>query len=145
MIALPPGKKLFETTRRVEFHQTDAAGIVHFAAFFPMLESVEHQWLRSIGHSVMPPPGTIPRVTFPRVAASCDYRGPARFEDVLTFVMFADHVGRSSVRYRFEITRDADAIATGSLTVVSCELSEAGLTKVPLPESIRERLTETKK
>ena len=37
----------FRTTRRVEFRDTDAAGIVHFSAFFFYMESVEHEFLRS--------------------------------------------------------------------------------------------------
>ncbi len=43
----------FHTTRRVEFANTDAAGIMHFAAFFPLVESVEHEFLRSPRLSVM--------------------------------------------------------------------------------------------
>lgn len=45
---------MFRTVRRVEFRDTDAAGIVHFSAFFPMMESVEHEFLRSLGIAVMP-------------------------------------------------------------------------------------------
>ena len=33
----------FRTTRRVEFRDTDMAGIMHFSAFFTVLESVEHE------------------------------------------------------------------------------------------------------
>ena len=33
----------FVTTRRVEFCQTDAAGIMHFAAFFELMEQAEHE------------------------------------------------------------------------------------------------------
>ena len=36
----------YRTTRRVEFRDTDAAGIVHFSAFFFYMESVEHEFLR---------------------------------------------------------------------------------------------------
>ncbi|MCG8653286.1 MAG: hypothetical protein MI861_25835, partial [Pirellulales bacterium] len=39
----------FSTKRRVEFRDTDAAGIVHFSAFFPMMEAAEHEMLRSLG------------------------------------------------------------------------------------------------
>ncbi len=43
----------FRTTRRVEFRDTDMAGIMHFSAFFTTLESVEHEFLRSLGLSVV--------------------------------------------------------------------------------------------
>ncbi|WP_231612238.1 acyl-CoA thioesterase [Novipirellula galeiformis] len=45
---------MYTTQRRVEFRDTDAAGIVHFSAFFPLMESAEHEMLRSLGISVMP-------------------------------------------------------------------------------------------
>ena len=67
----------------MEFAQTDAAGIVHFATFFPMMESVEHEFLRHLGLSLMSRDPSGP-VSWPRVHAQCDYRGPARFDDVLT-------------------------------------------------------------
>ncbi|MEM9828477.1 MAG: thioesterase family protein [Planctomycetota bacterium] len=44
----------FRVRRRVEFRDTDAAGIVHFSAFFPMLEAAEHEFLRNRGISVLP-------------------------------------------------------------------------------------------
>ncbi|HOY60350.1 MAG TPA: thioesterase family protein [Verrucomicrobiota bacterium] len=68
--------------RRVEFSETDAAGIVHFSNFFRYMESAEHAFFRSLGYSIMmrrfdPPLG------FPRVHVSCDYRSPLRFEDLV--------------------------------------------------------------
>ena len=76
----------FSTQRRVEFRDTDAAGIVHFSAFFPMMESAEHEMLRALGIPVLPTAdqADLPAVTWPRVAASCDYAAAARFEDILS-------------------------------------------------------------
>jgi acyl-CoA thioester hydrolase len=42
----------YRTTRLVEFHDTDMAGIMHFASFFVYMESAEHELLRSMGLSV---------------------------------------------------------------------------------------------
>ena len=39
----------FRTTRLVEFHDTDMAGIMHFASFFHYMESAEHEFIRSLG------------------------------------------------------------------------------------------------
>jgi len=38
----------FKLVRRVEFNETDAAGIVHFSNFFRYMESVEHAFFRSL-------------------------------------------------------------------------------------------------
>ena len=42
----------FTTTRRVEFGDTDMAGIMHFANFFRFMEAAEPDFLRSLGLSV---------------------------------------------------------------------------------------------
>jgi 4-hydroxybenzoyl-CoA thioesterase/acyl-CoA thioester hydrolase len=61
---------LFVTSRRVEFSDTDAAGIMHFVAFFRMMEQAEHDLLRSVGLSVVMS-GAAGKVSWPRVAAHC--------------------------------------------------------------------------
>ena len=42
----------FQITRRVEFSETDLAGIMHFSNFFRFMESAEHAFWRSLGFSV---------------------------------------------------------------------------------------------
>ena len=68
----------FKLIRRIEFSETDMAGIVHFSNFFRMMESAEHAFFRSLGFSVHPEGGT---TGWPRVSATCDYLRPLRFED----------------------------------------------------------------
>lgn len=143
----------FTTTRRVEFRDTDAAGIVHFSAFFPMMESAEHEMLRSLGISVLPSPGEDdgdPPVTWPRVSASCRYASAARFEDLLTITVRVARIGTTSVEYHFHITREDCLIAEGSMTAVCCRIihppaaggtePQSRLEKTPIPDSIRQRL-----
>jgi acyl-CoA thioester hydrolase len=72
----------FTCTERVQFSDTDMAGIVHFSNFFRYMERVEHGFFRSLGFSVVDPP-TVgeERVGWPRVHASCDYMSPLHFEE----------------------------------------------------------------
>ena len=72
----------FHTTRRIEFSDTDMAGIVHFSRFFVFMEAAEHAFLRSLSTSVSTEwEGN--KIGWPRVSASCDYMSPARFEEEL--------------------------------------------------------------
>ena len=95
----------FRTTRLVEFHDTDMAGIMHFASFFHYMESAEHELIRSIGYSVH---GRIngELLSFPRVAASCDFHSPARSEDVLDIEIWLTRIGNKSLHYRLEFSID---------------------------------------
>jgi acyl-CoA thioester hydrolase len=128
------------TTRRVEFCDTDMAGIVHFANFFRFMEAAEVEFLRARGLSV--------RIDwegqslgFPRVAASCDYIKPARFEDVLDVVVTLDMVGRKSVTFAFEFSRGGDAIARGKVTSVCCVVKpDHQIEGIDIPESYKKRL-----
>src|SRR3954451_7046227 len=90
----------FRLTRRVEFADTDMAGIVHFATFFRYMEAAEHAYLRACGLSVHTTWGG-ETITFPRVSASCDFVKSARFEDVLDIEVAVERIGRTSVRYAF--------------------------------------------
>lgn len=134
----------FTTERRIEFRDTDAAGIVHFSVFFPLMESAEHEMLRSIGLSVMPrfedgSEGS--PLTWPRVAASCNFIEPVRFEQLLQISIRVAKMGVSSVVYQFDFSREGTPIAEGSMTAVCCRLSRDGLEKAVIPDSVRQLLS----
>ena len=109
----------FDTSRRVEFRDTDSAGLMHFTAFFTKMEEVEHEFLRSLGTSVVVYEGDS-KLSWPRVKASCDYQGGTRFEDELTVQLSILRLGTKSVTYGFTFTRGEKSIATGEMTSVYC-------------------------
>jgi acyl-CoA thioester hydrolase len=131
----------FRTKRRIEFGDTDMAGIVHFSNFFRFMESAECEFLRSRGLSVkLDWEGQT--IGFPRVSASCDYVSPARFEDVLDVAVTIDRVGKKSVTYAFEFTRNGQRIAAGKVTSVCCRVDkESQIEGIEIPASYRSRLT----
>src|SRR4051794_23128135 len=111
----------FVTTRRVEFSDTDAAGIMHFAAFFRMMEQAEHELLRSVGLSVVmrDSAGTI---SWPRVSAKCDFIAAARFEDVLEIEVRIARLGKRSVTYSHRFLHHSAELASGEVTAVCCRI-----------------------
>ncbi|MBI1917377.1 MAG: acyl-CoA thioesterase [Planctomycetes bacterium] len=132
----------FRTTRRVEFGDTDMAGIVHFAQFFVFMEAAEQALLRSLGLSVvMDWEGE--HLSFPRVSASCDYLHPARFEDVLTIAVSVRKIGAKSVSYGFEFFKndEPEVIARGQLTAVCCHVRPGrAIESRSIPDGIRDLL-----
>ena len=68
----------FVLRRRVQFYETDVAGIVHFSWFFRYMEEAEHALWREVGLSIHPPDSAL---GWPRVAASFDFQRALRFED----------------------------------------------------------------
>src|SRR3712207_3359715 len=91
----------FTTTRRVQFAETDMAGIVHFSYFFRYMEECDSACFRSVRLSgAMQHEGS--DIGWPRVAASCDFRGPVRFEDEVELKLRVVKVGDKSFTYEVE-------------------------------------------
>jgi YbgC/YbaW family acyl-CoA thioester hydrolase len=133
--------RTYITQRRVEFGDTDMAGIMHFANFFRFMESAETEFLRSLGLTVSWRDAG-GRWGFPRVHATCEYLQPARFEDLLTITVTVENVGQKSVRYRFDFTNEqGQTIAVGRITAVFCRsIGPDRLEAVEIPPEVRQRL-----
>lgn len=131
----------FTITRRVEFGDTDMAGIMHFANFFRFMEAAETAFLRERGLTVSWRDND-GRYGFPRVSAQCDYHSPALFEDVLTISVTVESVGKKSVSYRFDFTNQrGEPIATGRVTAVFCRTAGPGqIQSLEIPPAIRAKL-----
>ncbi len=132
----------FRTRRRVEFADTDMAGLVHFTNFFRYMEAAEVDFLRARGLSVsMDVAGE--RVGFPRVSASCDFLRAARFEDVLEITVTVSNVGRKSVTYAFEFFLDGAVIARGQISAVCCRIAPGRpLESIEIPPPLRQLLVD---
>lgn len=138
-----PGDFCWE--RRVEFSETDAAGIVHFSSLIIYMEQAEHALLRSLGLSVAPSATSNPRVSgeqlsWPRVRVEVDFQSPARFEDVLQAVVSVHSLGRTSVTYSCKLSLGDRVIAKGKMTSVCCRREDGGLKAVEIPSGIRDLL-----
>lgn len=131
----------YRTRRRVEFVDTDMSGIAHFSRFFVFMENAEHELMNALGTSiVLQHEGRT--IVWPRVAASCEYLSPARFEDVLDIHLKVLRKGTKSLTYTFEITRDGTPIARGQTTAVCCVLGAGGVESIPIPSFIADRIEE---
>ncbi len=132
----------FKTQRRVEFCETDAAGIAHFASFLCYMEQAEHCFLRSLGLSVSQDQGDGWHLSWPRVHVECDYQGSAQFEDVLEIAVSVVRLGEKSITYGFDFSRGATPIATGRVVAVCCMVrSGSPLKPVSVPRVFAEHLT----
>src|SRR5687767_13474185 len=109
----------FTLVHRVQFSETDLAGVVHFSNFFRWMEEVEHAFLRSLGLSVvMDHNGR--KIGWPRVATSCEFSGPVKFEDEVEVHLRITRVGDKSFNYEVNFSLGGKRIASGKLTSVCC-------------------------
>ncbi|HSZ56519.1 MAG TPA: thioesterase family protein [Tepidisphaeraceae bacterium] len=130
----------YSITHRVQFSETDQAGIMHFSNFFKMMEEVEHAFFRSVGLSVSMQHDDI-HIGWPRVSASCEFFGPVKFEDEVEVKMRVARVGEKSFSYDVEFFVDGKRVALGKTTSVCCALDTGDMRSIAIPAAIREKLT----
>lgn len=134
----------FKLTRRVEFAETDMAGIVHFSNFFRLMEATEHAFFRSLGFTIH---GHEQGATtgWPRVSASCDYLRPLRFEDEVEIHLLVAEVRNRSIRYQFVFREPGSGleVARGAVAAVCATVDKytGKLVPVPIPAAVRALIT----
>jgi acyl-CoA thioester hydrolase len=127
----------FRYSRRVQFSETDLAGIAHFSAYFRFMEEAEHALWRAAGLSI-----GAAEVTggWPRVAAAFEYKRPLRFEDRFEVTVCIAELTRRSIRYAFTITCDDAVVGTGTMTAVCTKKENGELRAIDLPADAIRRL-----
>jgi acyl-CoA thioester hydrolase len=132
---------VFTFRRRVEFCETDAAGIAHFSSLVQYAEQAEHALFRSLGTSIHSAVSDGSFLSWPRVRIEFDFHGSARFEDELDILVTVNKLGTKSIAYRFDFKLNEKSIATGQVTSVCCRVDGQGeLKSVPIPDELRQLL-----
>ncbi|HXR06592.1 MAG TPA: thioesterase family protein [Candidatus Acidoferrum sp.] len=133
----------FKTIRRVEFSETDMAGIMHFSNYFRFMETAEHAFFRSLGLSIFR--SGDPPVSWPRVHAACDYKMPLHFEDEVEIHLLVAEKKAKALTYAFKFRKLNAAppllVARGALTVVCVSHHPDGrMTACPMPRLFAEKI-----
>ena len=126
-------------TRRVQFAETDMAGVLHFSNYFRYMEEAEHAFWRSVGLTVYLRDGD-PHLSWPRVSATCEYFAPLRFEDELELALRVTKLGEKSLHYEVDFRRGEERCAIGKITAVCCATQPGSFAPTAIPPEIRKRL-----
>lgn len=118
--------------RRVEWPDTDAAGHYHHSTVIRWVEAAEAVLYERLGISGLF--GQIPRVRY-----EVDYLDRLWFGDIVDIEFGIAELGRTSVRYAFEVRRGSTVAARGVMVAVSSE-PDAGGTQ-PWSEDVRKLFT----
>ncbi len=96
----------FNTSFRVTWVDTDAAGVVHYSNYFRFFERAEEEFYRHLGFDF-----TNFRemgLWFPRVEAFCQYKKPARYGDLLVIEVSVEELKEKSVKLGFKVVNERD-------------------------------------
>lgn len=128
----------FRYARRVQFAETDLAGMVHFSNFFRYMEEAEHALWRAAGLSI---DSVTSELKWPRVAAAFDFKRPLRFEDEFEVLVGIGGVAARTIQYHHTILRGDVTVGVGTVTAACVQLgADHRLKAVEVPAEILGRL-----
>ena len=126
----------FIARHRIEFFETDLAGIVHFANFYRFMEQAEHAFFRSLGLKIHGHQldGTV--FGWPRVSATCSFKSPAYYEDVLEIGVSVLRLTQRSLTTTYEFRRGDVLLAVGEMKTAYCIIPpEPNLSRPRCPQN----------
>ena len=135
----------FSITRRVEFSETDLAGIMHFTHFYRWMEICEHEFLRSLGLSVDMEDEN-GRFGWPRVKSSCRFKCPLRFEEEVEIKLFVSEIRDRSIAYSFQFWKEENgeqvkaAVGEAVAACVRFDQMTGAMTPIMIPEVFRAKV-----
>ena len=124
---------MVEAKLRVIYGDTDQMGVVYYANYFRYFEFARSELFRAMGGSYRSLESE--GLGLPVVEATCTYRAPARYEDLLAIRTEVTEVRRATLTFGYQIFRDGEAkLLCEGRTVHACIDREGKPTR--LPESV---------
>jgi acyl-CoA thioester hydrolase len=128
----------FRYERRVQFAETDLAGIVHFSTMFRYMEEAEHALWRSVGLTIAERDGDY---GWPRLNAAMEFRSPLHFEDEFEVLVRIAALKTRTIQYEFVLRRGQTPIATGVISCICATKGPDGIMKATeIPAAISNQL-----
>jgi acyl-CoA thioester hydrolase len=130
------GKHRFYRPIRVRYVEVDAQHHVFFGHFLTYFDVALVEYMRAVGYPYTDMVRLGVDMFYAR--AECDYRGRARFEDLLHVHARIGHIGNTSFTFEFAIHKQPgdDLIATGKIVAVAVDVETERPTRVP--DALRE-------
>ncbi|NWG10473.1 acyl-CoA thioesterase [Candidatus Bathyarchaeota archaeon] len=121
----------FKTSFRVSWADTDAAQVVHFSNYFKFFEKTEEEFYRHLGFTFTDAHKR--GLWFPRVEAFCQFKKPARFNDLVEVELTIEELKEKSVKYSFRIfnKETSDLLANGYIIVVAADKQTGKAAQIP--------------
>lgn len=118
----------FELPIRVRYQETDQMGVVYHANYFTYFEMGRTEALRASGRTYqdMEKSGHFCVV----VKAECNYKKPAKYDDLLTLKVVLKRVTRVKIEHEYQLYRDGELLAIGK-TILAVVDRNGAITAVP--------------
>ncbi|MGB9676102.1 MAG: acyl-CoA thioesterase [Candidatus Bathyarchaeales archaeon] len=130
--------KSFKTSFRVAWADTDAAQVVHYSNYFRFFERAEEEFYRHLGFTFTDAQER--GLWFPRIEAFCQYKKPARFNDLIEVELTVEELREKSIKYGFKIfNKESNTLLANGYVVIVAADQKRGKA-APIPKDMVEKL-----
>ncbi len=122
---------------KVQWSDTDAAGIVFFGNFYKWMDAAAHHFFNQIGLN----PETLyekEKITYPLLEAQCQFKSPLRFGDEVTVVSSVVEASRRAFKMTHDFYKKDKLVASGYTWRAWTDFSGTEPKAVPIPDEVKE-------
>jgi 4-hydroxybenzoyl-CoA thioesterase len=131
---------VFKTSVTIEWGDCDEAGIVFYPNYFYWLDCAFQRLLRSHGLSQRELRNRYRAVT-PIVQAHCDFKAPARYDDVLDINVAIETDGERRFKVAYHLSSNGKTIGTGyEIRAWACVNADGSIASAPVNEEFLAQL-----
>jgi acyl-CoA thioester hydrolase len=125
------------TSIRVRYKETDQMGVAYYSNYLVWFEVARAELFRNIGC----PYKEIEDVRGLRlmvIEASCRYKLPARYDDLLDIICSISELGKTSMRFKYSVKRGSDLLADGETLHV---FTDVNYVPKRMPKQLKEAIS----
>lgn len=130
----------FQTTRQIHFEHCDPAGLIFYPRYFQLAHQAVEEWFHDglgISHANLV---VNERIGIPTVHLDAGFHAASRLEEILTFTIQVQKIGKSSVTLKIEAHCQAELRCRITQVIVFTQLDAEPISSISIPEAIRTQL-----
>lgn len=127
----------YRMMRRVDFCQTDAAGLMHFSSFCTYMEAAEAAVFRELGLRLIDSRNDS-MTGFPRIEIQCKFRRPFHFDEEVWIEAGIEPITANRIHWNFRFFNAAGERAGRGLMVTAAvqRQPDGSLASIAMPDDI---------
>ncbi|WP_429842929.1 acyl-CoA thioesterase [Brevibacillus sp. FIR094] len=126
---------------RVNWGDTDKAGIVYYPNYFKWFDIAGHQFFRSAGLS--PVELVVNRqIILPLIDVRCTFEQPLYYDDIITIKTVVGEINNKTIKLHHDVYRGDTRTGTGYELRGWVKETEGKIKAVPIPDEVKDILRE---
>ena len=127
-----------QTELRVYYSDTNHGYVVYYSNYLKWFEIGRTEILRQVGYDYSD--FEKQNLIAPVVEVKCNYKQPARYNDIIIIKTTIDNIGNSSIKFNYDIIRKNDKVVLANGYTINVFVNMKTQESTPIPEELRKVL-----